>query len=178
MTSKQETFTVWMKSLVCHSNGCTVFNSNGEIIYRVENYDNKCNKEVYLMDLRGKVLFTIRRRKCALAFGRWDGYRWSSTGSLNKEKPWFQVKIYYCRFLMGNLACQVTVARDRYWILKKSARKPAFRIVMTLQQNRLFMAWEICCQWDMTAKTCMPLIHEPWKTMGFNGQHSTLLTML
>ncbi|KAL9439412.1 hypothetical protein AB3S75_024973 [Citrus x aurantiifolia] len=130
MTSKQETFTVWMKSLVCHSNGCTVFNSNGEIIYRVENYDNKCNKEVYLMDLRGKVLFTIRRRKCALAFGRWDGYRWSSTGSLNKEKPWFQVKIYYCRFLMGNLACQVTVARDRYWILKKSARKPAFRIVM------------------------------------------------
>lgn len=31
---------------------------------------------------------------------------------------------------MGNLACQVTVACDRYWILKKSARKPAFRIVM------------------------------------------------
>lgn len=64
MTSKRETFTVWMKSLVCHSNGCTVFNSNGEIVYRVENYDKNCSNEVYLMDLRGNVIFTIRRRVC------------------------------------------------------------------------------------------------------------------
>lgn len=62
MTFKRETFTVWMKSLVCHTNGCTVFDSNGDIIYRVENYDTKCNDEVYLMDLRGRVLVTIRRK--------------------------------------------------------------------------------------------------------------------
>ncbi|KAF2313273.1 hypothetical protein GH714_010101 [Hevea brasiliensis] len=51
-----------MKSLVCHTNGCTVFDSNGEIIYRVENYGTKCNNEVHLMDLRGRVLVTIRRK--------------------------------------------------------------------------------------------------------------------
>jgi hypothetical protein len=62
MTSKGETFTVWMKSLLFHSYGCTVFNSKGEIVYRVDNYGKKCSNEVHLMDLRGKVLFTIRRK--------------------------------------------------------------------------------------------------------------------
>ncbi|KAJ9173583.1 hypothetical protein P3X46_016703 [Hevea brasiliensis] len=59
-----------MKSLVCHTNGCTVFDSNGEIIYRVENYDIKCSNEVHLMDLRGRVLVTIKRKRL-LVFGRW-----------------------------------------------------------------------------------------------------------
>ncbi|GFS29545.1 LURP-one-like protein [Actinidia rufa] len=62
MTSKKETFTIWMKSLVLHGNGCTVFDSNGEIIYRIDNYDKKNSDEVYLMDLRGKVLFSIQRK--------------------------------------------------------------------------------------------------------------------
>ena len=57
-----ETFTIWMKSLVCHTNGCTVFDSKGEIVYRVENYDSKGSSEVHLMDLRGKVLFTILKK--------------------------------------------------------------------------------------------------------------------
>jgi uncharacterized protein YxjI len=62
ITSERETFTIWMKSLVCHTNGCTVYNTNGDIVYRVENYDKKGSKEVHLMDLRGKVLSTIRRK--------------------------------------------------------------------------------------------------------------------
>lgn len=60
ITSEREIFTIWMKSLVCHTNGCTVFNTNGDIVYRVENYDKKGSNEVHLMDLRGKVLSTIR----------------------------------------------------------------------------------------------------------------------
>jgi hypothetical protein len=62
MTSKRESFTVWMKSLVYQTNGCTVYNTNGDIVYRVDNYDKKGSNEVHLMDLRGKVLFTIRRK--------------------------------------------------------------------------------------------------------------------
>lgn len=62
MTSKREEFTIWMKSLVLQGNGCTVFNENGEIVYRIDNYDKKCNNEVHLMDLGGNVLFTIIRR--------------------------------------------------------------------------------------------------------------------
>lgn len=62
ITMRRETFTLWMKSLVYHGNGCTVFDSKGNIIYRIDNYNRKCSKEVYLMDLQGKVLFSIRQK--------------------------------------------------------------------------------------------------------------------
>ena len=62
ITSRRETFTLWMKSLVIQGNGYTVFNSDGEIVYRIDNYDKKRSSEVYLMDLQGKVLFTILQR--------------------------------------------------------------------------------------------------------------------
>jgi len=59
--NKRERYTVWMKSLVLHSNGCTVYNSNGNIVYRVENYDKKGGREVNLMNLQGNVLCTIKK---------------------------------------------------------------------------------------------------------------------
>lgn len=59
MSSERERYTVWMKSLVFHSNGCTVYDSKGDIVYRVDNYDTKGTQEVNLMDLRGRVLCTI-----------------------------------------------------------------------------------------------------------------------
>lgn len=62
VTSRREAFTVWMKSLVMQGNGCTVYNENGEIVYRIDNYDEKCGSEVYLMDLQGNLLFTILRK--------------------------------------------------------------------------------------------------------------------
>ena len=61
-TSKQETFTIWMKSLIVNGHGCTVFDSNGQIVYRVDNYDSRCRAKVHLMDLRGQILFTILRK--------------------------------------------------------------------------------------------------------------------
>jgi len=65
LTTEQESFTIWMKSLVFNTNGCTVFDSKGNIIYRVDNYNSKSCREVYLMDLSGHVLFTLRRQVCA-----------------------------------------------------------------------------------------------------------------
>ncbi|XP_031258333.1 protein LURP-one-related 4-like [Pistacia vera] len=88
VSSKRESFTIWMKSLVMQANGCTVYNENGEIVYRVDNYEKKGSNEVYVMDLRGKVLYTILRRVWFL--GRWEGYKGDSS-SLNKEKPKFKV---------------------------------------------------------------------------------------
>ncbi|KAL2493349.1 Protein LURP-one-related 11 [Abeliophyllum distichum] len=87
-SSKQEVFTVWMKSLILHSNGCTVFDSNGQVIYRVDNYNHKCSSQVFLMDLTGKVLFTIVKKKFTV-FGHWEGYRWIGT---DKGKPGFIVR--------------------------------------------------------------------------------------
>ncbi|RZC85904.1 hypothetical protein C5167_026574 [Papaver somniferum] len=53
------------------------------------NYDNKNCNEVCLMDLKGKVLFTILKKKLRL-FGRWEGYKYGNSSKGNK--PWFQVK--------------------------------------------------------------------------------------
>ncbi|GJX33816.1 LURP-one-related 11-like protein [Tanacetum coccineum] len=72
-----------MKSLVFNTHGCTVYNSKGEIVYRVDNYDNKCCEEVYLMDIRGKVLFSLHQKKLRL-FGSWNGYKWDDC-SLEKQ---------------------------------------------------------------------------------------------
>ncbi|KAK3013036.1 hypothetical protein RJ639_008237 [Escallonia herrerae] len=97
-SSKQEIFTIWMKSLILSGNGCTVFNSSGQIVYRVDNYSHKSSNEVYLMDIGGKVLFTILRKKFKLQ-ACWEGYRAINTDVYtstytddNEGKPGFQVR--------------------------------------------------------------------------------------
>ncbi|KAL5995794.1 hypothetical protein ACLOJK_025864 [Asimina triloba] len=110
MNSERETFTIWMKSLVFNSNGCTVFDSNGDIVYRIDNYNNKCSSEVYLMDLRGRVLFTICRKKLRV-FGRWEGYKCNDS-MVEEKKPWFQVK-KPCRILRRDMPCDVTVSQQQ-----------------------------------------------------------------
>ncbi|KAJ6308149.1 hypothetical protein OIU76_017844 [Salix suchowensis] len=122
---ERQTFTIWMKSLLCQTNGCTVFDSDGHVVYRVDNYDKKCRNKVYLMDLRGRVLVTIRRKRLQF-FGCWYGYRWDS--SANRENPWFQVKKYSRFICMGSFACQVTVGFEKYQV-EKLASKTEFRIV-------------------------------------------------
>uniref|UniRef100_A0A251UEX6 Putative tubby C-terminal-like domain-containing protein n=1 Tax=Helianthus annuus TaxID=4232 RepID=A0A251UEX6_HELAN len=61
-STQRETYTIWMKSLVLNSNGYTVYDSNGEVVFRIDNYDSKCRSEVYLMDLRGNIVCTILRK--------------------------------------------------------------------------------------------------------------------
>ncbi|PIN21253.1 hypothetical protein CDL12_06043 [Handroanthus impetiginosus] len=97
---KQEVFTLWMKSLILGSNGCAAFDSNGQIIYRVDNYDQKCSNLVHVMDFTGKLLFTIVKKKFSV-LGLWEGYR--STGeAFNKEKPGFRVrKLMGIRMILG-----------------------------------------------------------------------------
>ena len=72
ISSNPETFTIWMKSLVMQTNGCTVYNGNGDVVYRVDNYDKKGSNEVYLMDLRGNVLFTILTRVYTFMISNFD----------------------------------------------------------------------------------------------------------
>ncbi|KAK6128075.1 hypothetical protein DH2020_038180 [Rehmannia glutinosa] len=81
---KQEVFTVWMKSLIMSSNGCAVFDSNGQIVYRVDNYGYKSINQVHIMDAKGRVLFTVVKKKFSM-LGLWDGYKSSGTAT-NKDK--------------------------------------------------------------------------------------------
>ncbi|KAL0448011.1 UNVERIFIED_CONTAM: protein LURP-one-related 11 [Sesamum latifolium] len=90
-SSERGVFTVWMKSLVIGSNGCTVFNSKGEIVFRVDNYQTRCSREVLLMDYNGRVLFSIKRKKF-LIFRSWEGYKWTNSEFDHEEGDWFKVK--------------------------------------------------------------------------------------
>lgn len=138
-SSKQEVFTIWMKSLILSSNGCTVFDSNGQIVYRVDNYDHKCSDEVYLMDFRGQVLFTILKKVkkntqfviylllfyCFIfdninmicyqkykLFGEWEGYRSTVTKAKNRICPDFQVR-RSLGFLRRESPCEVVAGLDK-----------------------------------------------------------------
>ncbi|KAK9020919.1 hypothetical protein V6N11_010931 [Hibiscus sabdariffa] len=117
-----QTFTIWMKSLVCHTNGCTVFDSRGEIVYRVENYDSKGSCEVHLMDLQGNILYTILKKKLQI-FGCWKGYGVNIAGT-KKENPCFKVQKWW-----RGLACQVTVGINKYRIVSLDRKRQGFKIV-------------------------------------------------
>ncbi|KAH7666761.1 LURP-one-related protein [Dioscorea alata] len=100
--SMKEVYTIWMKSLILNGNGCTIYDSMGNLVYRVDNYDSKCRCEVYVMDQSGRVLLKLLRKKLRV-FGRWEGYK--CNGSNEEMKPWFRVKK---RFLKGKESyCEV-----------------------------------------------------------------------
>ncbi|KAM1208885.1 hypothetical protein ACFX2I_014557 [Malus domestica] len=128
MTSNRETFTIWMKSLVMQGNGCTTFDENGEVVYRIDNYDNKHSNEVYLMDLRGKLLFTVCEKK-VFSFRRWEGYRSNNIGA---NKPLFRVKKSF-RSILGNKesSYKVTMRSDSncYRLERLNGKSTAFRIM-------------------------------------------------
>ncbi|XP_022732845.1 protein LURP-one-related 4-like [Durio zibethinus] len=132
VTSRRETFTIWMKSLVMQGNGCTVYNENGEIVYRIDNYDKKCSNEVYLMDLQGKVLFTIQRKN-QWFFRRWVGDRCNDF-DLNTEKLHFQVRKSLRNILKRDLSCQViiigcdNIGQASCYRIKSLPGKSAFKI--------------------------------------------------
>lgn len=54
--------TVWKKSLVFSCNGFTVFDSTGNLVFRVDNYPSDPNDEILLMDAAGIALLTMRRK--------------------------------------------------------------------------------------------------------------------
>lgn len=59
---KCTSLTVWRKSLIINCNGFTVINSNGDLVFRVDNYTDR-PEELTLMDSAGKPVLTMRRRK-------------------------------------------------------------------------------------------------------------------
>ncbi|KAL2547526.1 Protein LURP-one-related 11 [Forsythia ovata] len=134
LTSERETFTIWMKSLVFHGNGCTVFNSKGEVVFRVDNYQTRHSSEVFLMDINGVVLFSMKRKKLQM-FGCWEGYKWIDS-KLNKERPGFQVRSN-CNIFRRNrhknchvtLGCEKTTGRRNSYKITGLEGKSTFKII-------------------------------------------------
>lgn len=124
MTSKRERFTIWMKSLVMQANGCTVYDENGEIVYRVDNYDNKHSHEAYLMNLRGKVLFTLCEQNMCIFRPNWEAYE--SNDDCNT--PFFRVR--KINMFRKESTYKVTMRSDGscYMLEGLAAGKSTFRI--------------------------------------------------
>ncbi|XP_022157656.1 protein LURP-one-related 4-like [Momordica charantia] len=108
--SKAETFTVWLKSLIMQGNGLTVINGNGQIVYRIDNYDEKSSREVFLMDIRGKLLFTVRRKRIWFLCD-WEGYKEENGVNTEERKPFFRMK-KVLRFFSRKLSCDVKLRGD------------------------------------------------------------------
>lgn len=81
--------TVWKKSLVFNCKGFTVFNSDGNLVFRVDKYPSDPKHKVVLMDAAGMVLFTMRRKKLSLQ-NEWRGFL--GEFSRDAQTPSFVVK--------------------------------------------------------------------------------------
>ncbi|KAI3702615.1 hypothetical protein L6452_28362 [Arctium lappa] len=71
-------FTVWKKSLLFNGDGFTVFDSNGNLVFRVDNYVAGGNGAIVLMDASGHPLLTIRRKRLSLSHN-WQVYDGETT---------------------------------------------------------------------------------------------------
>ncbi|KAJ8526966.1 hypothetical protein K7X08_029443 [Anisodus acutangulus] len=94
--------TVWRKSLIFSCKGFTVIGSDGNLVYRVDNYSGRRNHTI-LMDGSGKPILTIcRHKKLRIVDNNWfiyegevlgdHDYTTSTKTSLSRKKPIFCVK--------------------------------------------------------------------------------------
>ncbi|KAL8138575.1 hypothetical protein V2J09_004576 [Rumex salicifolius] len=80
--------TVMKTSLFCTSDGFSVYDSDARLVFRVDSCGG--NRELVLMDLRGRCLFSLRRKWTSL-HQRWEGY----AGEFKEDrtsKPLFGVR--------------------------------------------------------------------------------------
>lgn len=78
--------TVWKKSLLFNCSGFTVFDSKGNLVFRVDNYVSGNKGEIVLMDAAGRPLLSIRRKRLSL------GDNWLVFDGETGANPRFSVK--------------------------------------------------------------------------------------
>ncbi|KAK8450148.1 hypothetical protein SEVIR_7G315400v4 [Setaria viridis] len=67
--------TVWRKSLLFNCDGFTVFDAKGDLAFRVDCYGSgRRRAEVVLMDVAGKPLLTVRRKRLSFLAEHWVIY--------------------------------------------------------------------------------------------------------
>ncbi|KAJ4952315.1 hypothetical protein NE237_029147 [Protea cynaroides] len=88
---KEDTqLTVLKTSRFFTGDGFTVYDTKGEVLFRVDSYgpDAQLNDEIVLMDASGKCLLTVRRKRPSL-HQRWEGFLGEKC---NGKKPIFSVR--------------------------------------------------------------------------------------
>ncbi|XP_042496433.1 protein LURP-one-related 12-like [Macadamia integrifolia] len=88
---KEETqLTVLKTSHFFPGDGFTVYDTKGKVIFRVDSYgpDSRLKDELVLMDVSGKYLLTVRRKRPSL-HQRWNGFLGERCDG---QKPIFSVR--------------------------------------------------------------------------------------
>ncbi|KAI3971834.1 hypothetical protein MKW92_038593 [Papaver armeniacum] len=101
-----EVLTVWKKSLLFNCNGFTVFDTKGNLVFRVDNYRAGNKTEIFLMDASGKTLVTIRRKKLSLSDN------WMVYDGENSVNPRFLVKRHVNFSTSKNLAHVISCSQS------------------------------------------------------------------
>ncbi|KAM3382279.1 protein LURP-one-related 5 [Capsicum galapagoense] len=144
-------FTVWKKSSMSFqgTDGFTVFDKQGRLVFRVDNYTRRKNRSiasrgsrsggVVLMDAHGNPLLTLRPQMSVLLQYDWNGYRGGeeNDGStdLNNSTPLFVMRRPPSSLLtmMGTTTscqAQVFVAGDQNNVMGMKIRRtrPDYRV--------------------------------------------------
>ncbi|XP_026655810.2 protein LURP-one-related 8-like isoform X2 [Phoenix dactylifera] len=104
--------TVWCRSLLFNGHGYTVFDdSDGRMVFRVDNYAHNWRQEAVLMDRAGNVLLTIRRcRKILNLMESWEAYKGDKDGlgMVGHQRPLFKATKE-----LGAPSCTVSMVRTR-----------------------------------------------------------------
>ncbi|GMH03630.1 hypothetical protein Nepgr_005469 [Nepenthes gracilis] len=90
LTTRETYLTVCKTSVFFPGDGFTVYDCNGQLVFRVDSYGGPeiQKEEIVLMDAAGHCLLTVRRKRPSLHH-RWEGY----LGERNEgSKPTFSVK--------------------------------------------------------------------------------------
>ncbi|KMZ58693.1 hypothetical protein ZOSMA_74G00340 [Zostera marina] len=99
------TLTVWKKSLMFNCKGFTVYDSKGNLAFRVDNYASTHLDEILLMDCTGKALLTLHRKKVLMSFSQanWKVFNGNDRDSseknplfavVKKKRLFFQSKVF------------------------------------------------------------------------------------
>ncbi|XVF26574.1 hypothetical protein REPUB_Repub14bG0029300 [Reevesia pubescens] len=87
---EEKHFTVLKTSLFSANDGFTVYDCNGQLVFRVDSYDPdpRDKSEVVLMDADGRCLLTVRKKRPSMHH-RWEGFLGER---LEGHKPILSVK--------------------------------------------------------------------------------------
>ncbi|XP_077220616.1 protein LURP-one-related 12-like [Tasmannia lanceolata] len=82
--------TVLKTSLFFAGDGFTVYDSKGEVVFRVQSYgpDSRFKEELILTDASGRCILTVRRKRPSLHH-RWEGFLGER---IEGQKPMFSVR--------------------------------------------------------------------------------------
>jgi uncharacterized protein YxjI len=100
--------TVWRKSLLFNCHGFTVFDANGDLAFRVDCYAaSRRRAEVVLMDVEGKPLLTVRRKRLSLT-DHWVIYDGDAAVEPTKSRPLLSVRRHVSLGSSGKTLAYVT----------------------------------------------------------------------